>query len=265
MSGWLETSPATLVSPLSPAVRREVEAYRDPSGAPARNDLRAAESLIQYVPMGIDDRAGPHLLRAARRKRTQHGAPADAIVIGHFGLILDAHKMLRRAVETYVSIASEAGWSLGGRPLYLWLSGSVVDAALVTDIQARFHASGMDDRLIVSTPVLEADFDAEMRTCDSVFCFRVQAWGQQSHVLVRALSLGLPVMVNTASGWGYDPETTIADDDLAGGMRRVLAHVASPAVEQLRRKARAAFEHTHRAEGALQEMIAIGRANAAAQ
>ncbi|MDR3467168.1 MAG: hypothetical protein P4M07_14630 [Xanthobacteraceae bacterium] len=251
MVGWLSRLPVTIVSPLSPNILEQVSAYRGPGGEPARNEFSSIEDRIAFVPMGIDDRADPATLRAARRHRAERGIAGHALLIGHFGLVLDHPKMLRRILAGFVDAASAFGWSIEGRPIHFKLCGKIVEPDLVDHASALFDRHGRADRLHLSNPAVDREFDAEMTACDAMICCRVQSRGQQSHAMVRALSLGLPVIVNRASGWVYDPATTIEDDDIEGGLRRVLSDLASGRSSRLRETARAEFERAHRVDSLL--------------
>lgn len=255
---WLGQSAITLVSPLSPASKTEFDRYVDPHGAPARNELKPVEDLIHDVPFGMDERALPDVLRAARRLKSERGIPAEAIVLGHFGQIVDGIKLLRETATAFVQIGGQLDWHMDERPLFLLLCGKIVDEQLVADIQQQFRDVGAQDRLLFSTPFLEQGFDAEMQICNASICFRRQAWGHQSNAMIRSLALGVPALVNIASGWSYDPETTINDDNIAGGLHKALGALSSPRAGDLRCRARKQYENNHRADVALEAMLRAG-------
>ncbi|MCR9138515.1 MAG: hypothetical protein NXI27_21115 [Alphaproteobacteria bacterium] len=260
---WLGQSGITLVSPLSPASKSEFDRYVDPLGAPARNELKPIEGLIHDVPFGMDERALPDVLRAARRLKSERGIPAEAIVLGHFGQIIDEIKLLRETAAAFVQVGCQLDWHIDERPLFLLLCGKIVDAQLVADIRQQFRDVGAQDRLLFSTPFLEEGFDAEMRICTASICFRKQAWGHQSNAMIRSLALGVPALVNTASGWSYDPATTIDDDNIASGLHKALGALSSPRAIDLRHWARKHYEDNHRADVALDAMLRAGFEHAA--
>ncbi len=254
---WLKSLPLRAISHLPPAVLREME--REATAAPGIvvNDLAALEDRLDYIPLGIDDRRHPALRRAAQRLRVRRMVQQDDVVVGHFGLILNDLKRLSVVVDGFLEHAVRREREMmDNRRLFFFLVGKVVDRDLFRSICQRFAAAGLGDRLIHANPAQEVDFDAEIAACDAVACFRVQTRGQLSHVFVRALSLGTPVLVNQRSGYGYDPRTTIADDAVAAGLGVAIERLFDPAeLTGMRHRARREYQATHRGDDSLRSIL----------
>ena len=253
---WLSRLPLRFVAHLPPSVLEKM-AKASQAGADLKNDLEAIEDRIEFVPLGIDARHGPTARRSSQSLRRRRGIQGDDIVVGHFGLILDNIKRLwdvAYATAHYIAAAKAQG--RGGRRVFFVLVGRVVDGALFERIQKLFSDLDIASRLVHSNPIDELDFDAELVACDAVFCFRTQVRGQLSHVFVRALSLGTPVLVNEESGYAYDERTLIADDNLSRDIKRSIDLLFDKwTLNDLRRSARAFYESTHRGDQSLAKLL----------
>jgi glycosyltransferase involved in cell wall biosynthesis len=255
-SSWLSRLPARLVSHLSSSILEEIKNLGAWSQSPAVNDLADLEARIEYVPLGIDDRSSPQVARLAQRLRVLRGLQQDDVVVGHFGLVLNDLKRLWDVVSTFVDFAGGCGWQRDGRRLFFSLVGKVIDTELFYSIEDLFGQAGMAHRLITSNPEHEEDFDAEIVMCDAIFCLRVQSRGQMSHVFVRGLSLGMPVLVNRHSGYGFDPRTTVNDETLAGDIGKALDMLFDPeVVADVKARARREYETVHRASASLRQIL----------
>lgn len=221
------------------------------------NDLAWLEGEMQFVPLGIDDRHRPGLIRAAARIRNSRAIGPRDIVVGHFGLILNDLKRLWDAVSAFIAFATEREESDGdGRRLFFFLVGKIIDVELFRRIVTSFEQAGLASRFIHSTPVDEDGFDAEIVACDAVVCFRKQIRGQLSHIFVRALALGTPVIVNKRSGYHYDPRTTVDDEDIPGGLAHVIDALSDErSLLEMRIKARREYESWHRGDDSLQRIL----------
>ena len=138
------------------------------------------------------------------------------------------------------------------------LVGKVIDRELFDSIQKIFGRAGMADRLFTANPRREEDFDAEIAMCDAVFCLRVQSRGQLSHVFVRALSLGKPILVNRRSGYGFDDRTTVSDETLTEDIGKALNLLfESEMLADLKVRARREYERVHRGSASLRQILRI--------
>jgi glycosyltransferase involved in cell wall biosynthesis len=261
-SNWLTRIPARFISHLSSAILQEMQEMEQEVPGSVVNDLSDMEDRLEFVPGGIDDRSGPGVARAARRLRTVRGLQQDDLLFGHFGTILDHPKRLWDAVTAFVRYAScLVDAAVNNRRLYFVLAGKIVDAELFHRIKALFQCFGLSTRLIHSNPALEPDFDAEIAACDAIFCFRLQNRGQLSHVFMRALSLGTPVLVNRRSGYGFDPRVTIDDDRFDADIERVLTLLTDrSAHHDISGRARREYEFVHRGDKSLHEILNGGAA-----
>ncbi|ATU94001.1 hypothetical protein BLM14_19550 (plasmid) [Phyllobacterium zundukense] len=254
---WLRSLPVRTVSHLPPAVIEQLDRQESINPGSIINDMEAIEDDIDFVPLGIDDRRNPAVDRASRLLRVHRGVQMDDIVIGHYGLILNDLKRLWDVTQAVVAAASHRERDRrDSRRVFFFLVGKVIDKDLFERIRAEFRNAGLADRLIHSNPAFENDFDAEIAACDAVACFRVQTRGQLSHIFVRALSLGTPVLVNERSGYGYDPRTTIKEDDVINGVSAAIDLIADKSkLLEMRRHARQHYESSHRGDKSFDEML----------
>jgi hypothetical protein len=140
--------------------------------------------------------------------------------------------------------------------LFFALVGRVIDYDLFERIEDVFDELGLSGRLLLSNPKLETDFDTHIAACDAVFCLRRQTRGQLSHIFVRALSLGVPVIVNRDSGYAYDASITLRDDALQEDIARVLDLLMDgSASKDMKARARNQFETVHRGDTSLQAIL----------
>jgi hypothetical protein len=256
-SAWLQSLPVRAVSHLPPAVLRQMQLQAESDPSSVINDLEAMERKLEFVPLGIDDRQHPAVARAAQRLRVLRRVQQDDIVVGHYGLILNDLKRLWDVVDAFVTYATRRQQNVRNpRRIFFFLVGKVIDVKLFERIRCAFAEAGLADRLVHSNPQQECDFDAEIAACDAVMCFRVQTRGQFSHVFVRALSLGTPVMVNERSGYAYDPRTTIADEDVPAGVAAALDRLFDgDQLADMRRRARQEYEVSHRGDTSLRAIL----------
>jgi glycosyltransferase involved in cell wall biosynthesis len=256
-SAWLRELPVRAVSHLPPAVLKEMHRQAELEPGSVVNDLEALEQEFDFVPLGIDDRRHPSIARAAQRLRRLRLVQPDDIVVGHCGLILNDLKRLWDVVSGFLAYAEKRQRETPDqRRLFFFLVGKVIDQDLFASIRAAFARAGLADRLVHSNPAEEADFDAEIAACDAVACFRIQTRGQLSHVFVRALSLGTPVLVNQRSGYAYDPRTTVDDEDLAGGMAAAIDQLFDRAeLASMRSRARQEYQKSHRGDISLHAIL----------
>ena len=256
-SDWLARLPVRLISHLSPPMLEKMQEMAQDDPASVLNELVELEDRLEFVPLGIDDRTNPALGRAAAARRRRHGLQPDDLLVGHFGLVLPGIKRLAE-VTRGVAQAAAAFRETGRTPrrIFFSVSGKVLDENLFAEMRASFEAVGLGGRLLHTNPVLESDFDAEIAACDLVACLRTQRRGQASHILVRAFALGRPVIVNRNSGYAYDPRTTIADEDIEGGMGRVIRIAMNRSeLADMRRWSRALYQQTHRGDASLRQIL----------
>lgn len=256
-SRWLSNLPVRAVSHLPQAVLEQMRLLEAGQPGSVINDLQAIEQNFDFVPLGIDDRRNPAVHRASRLLRIRRGVQMDDIVIGHHGLILNDLKQLWDVARTLVNVASQRDRvSPDGRRVFFFLVGKVIDTELFERIRNAFESAGLAERLIHSNPAYENDFDAEIAACDAVACFRTQTRGQLSHIFVRALSLGTPVLVNEGSGYAYDPRTTIKESDIEGGLRSAIELLADRQhLLDMRLRARKHYEISHSGDMSLTEIL----------
>ena len=257
-SQWLRSLPVRAVSHLPPAVLNEMSYQAKVQPGSVVNDLEALESEFVFAPLGIDDRRHPSVARAAQRLRVLRRVQQDDVVVGHCGLILNDLKRLWDVVAAFIAYASRRKHDPDQRRLFFFLVGKVIDTELFDRIRRAFTDAQLADRLIYTNGSREEDFDAEITACDAVACFRVQARGQLSHVFVRALSLGTPVLVNRRSGYAYDSQTTIEDDDIALGLATAIERLFDRSeLTKMRRRARQEYESTHRGDASLKSILSV--------
>ncbi|PZO03512.1 MAG: hypothetical protein DCF30_02760 [Hyphomicrobiales bacterium] len=258
-AAWLKSLPVRPVSHLAPSVLDEMASYDSIYPGSIINDLEEWEDEFVYVPMGIDDRHHPALLRGATRLRTSRGIQQDDIVIGQFGLIIDDTKKIWEVSSAFIAFAKERQIENDGRRAFFFLVGRIVDQDFFNRISQAFAEAGLDYALVHSNPVDEIDFETEMVACDAIACFRIQVRGQQSHVYVRALSLATPILVNRKSGFGYDPDTTIDDDHIEADLKAAFARISQrDKLVALRQTARRMYDTTHRGDASLQAILDAG-------
>jgi len=258
-SQWLRSLPVRAVSHLPPAVLKEMHNLAKAQPGSVINDLEALESDLAFVPLGIDDRRHPSVARAARRLRILRQVQQDDVVVGHCGLILNDLKRLWDVVSAFVTYAAHRRHEgMDQRRVFFFLVGKVIDLELFKGIRRAFADADLSDRLIYTNPSREGDFDAEITACDAVACFRVQTRGQLSHVFVRALSLGTPVLVNRRSGYAYDPRTTIEDEAVPLGVAEAIERLFDPLeLGDMRRRARREYESNHRGDASLKSILSV--------
>jgi glycosyltransferase involved in cell wall biosynthesis len=256
-SDWLRVLGARIISHLPPSVMAKVEAEQINIGRKV-NDFDGIEDVIEYIPLGIDDRAHPAVARAARVLRIERGLAPNDILVGHFGLIIDDLKRLGDAVRGFLRFASRLRDDGDPRSVVFALVGKIIDQEFFASIRRQFSDLGLENRLIHQMPCLERHFDVEIAACDAVFCMRRQWRGQLSHVFVRALALGVPVIVNRDSGYGYDPATTVDDDDIDRSISDVLFNVLDRRkLEKMRSLARNHYDAVHRGDKSLISILKV--------
>jgi hypothetical protein len=254
---WLGRLPVRFVSHLPPKVLEKMREQIGGNSQATTNDLLELEDRLEYVPLGIDSRSGPVAARAAMALRRRRGFQDEDIVVGHFGLIIDDLKRLRDVIGATARFIADAKRKQDDvRRMFFVLVGKIIDQKLFDDTRSLFQELNIGSRLVHSYPILEDEFDAEIAACDAVFCLRRQTRGQLSHVFVRALSLGRPVIVNEGSGYGYDDRTTVDDEHLERDIRAVLGSLYDrTGVEKMRQRARSEYERTHRGDRSLQQIL----------
>lgn len=256
-SDWLSGAGLKYVHHLPPSVMEQMHKREVIVPGSVINDLRDMESALVYAPLGIDDRRHPAVLRAAQHLRRVRHIRKDDIVIGHFGLILDDLKKLRELSDAVIDYAiSNHRQGPDARRVFFVLVGRIIDEPLFYGITRRFAEAGLSDRFIHSNPEHESDFDAEIASCSAIACMRVQTRGQLSHVYVRALSLGVPVLVNRTSGYSYDPTTDVDDDNLRSDIGAALNRVCDTAtLRAMKVNARRHYDTVHRGDRSLQAIL----------
>ena len=256
-SDWLARLPVRLVHHLPPAVMEKMQDIQRMEPTAPINELQQIEDRLEFAPLGIDDRATPAVARAAKLARRRYGLQPDDLLVGHFGLVVPGIKRLPEIGRAVARAAAELrDEHATPRRIYFAMVGRVHDPAVEAEIRAAFEAVGLRGRLLQNNPLLEHDFEAELAACDLVACFRTQRRGQLSHVLVRAHALGRPVIVNRDSGYGYDPLTLVDDEDIDGGIARVLRAALDPdALAQMRARSRRRWETEHRGDRSLQAIL----------
>jgi glycosyltransferase involved in cell wall biosynthesis len=252
---WLLDKPLKFVSHLPEPVLEKMREARK-AESELQNDLDALEDSLEFVPLGIDPRGGPAVARAAQALRRERGIQADDVVVGHFGLILDDIKRLAEIIYVTANFIAEQKAANATQRTFFVLSGKIIDQTLFDNAKALFSNLGIASRLIYSNPVLEADFDAEIAMCDAVICFRKQVRGQLSHIFVRALSMGRPVIVNEDSGYAYDPRLLVRDGSLQEDLYSVLGTLSdADAAQDLREVSNAWYETHHRGDDSLKKIL----------
>jgi glycosyltransferase involved in cell wall biosynthesis len=252
---WLLNKPLKFVSHLPDPVLEKMREARQ-ADSELQNDLDALEDSLEFVPLGIDPRGGPAVARAAQALRRERGIQADDVVVGHFGLILDDIKRLAEIIYVTANFIAEQKAANAAHRTFFVLSGKIIDQKLFDNAKALFANLGIASRLIYSNPVLEVDFDAEIAMCDAVICFRKQVRGQLSHIFVRALSMGRPVIVNEDSGYAYDPRLLVRDGWLQDDLYAVLGTLSNPlAAQDLREVSHVFYEAHHRGDDSLKKIL----------
>ena len=258
---WLARLPLRFVSHLSPSVLERMHALAAEQPGSVINDLASLEKRLDFVPLGIDKRGHAGVSRVARRFRTERGLQQDDVLVGHFGLVLGDLKRLPDIIEAVAAHAAHMVRSPQprhhSRRLFFALVGKVIDQALFEHARDLFRQAGLSGRLLHSNPKLETDFDVQIASCDAVFCLRRQTRGQLSHIFVRALSLGVPVIVNRESGYGFDPRLLLEDETLQDDIVRVLDLLldGGQTVQDIRTRARQQYASVHRGSDSLRQIL----------
>jgi glycosyltransferase involved in cell wall biosynthesis len=253
---WVARLPVKLISHLPSTVisRMNELSQREPSQT--FNHLVEIEDRLNFAPLGIDSRSNPAVFRAAEAIRRRNGLQGDDILVGHFGLILHGIKKLDAVARGVLRAATTLRSERTARRVFFNLVGRTVHQDLMDEIERMFNEAGLDGRLLLANPDLEEDFDAQIASCDLVACMREQQRGQVSHVFVRAVSLGRPVVVNRESGYAYDASTTIDDESIEEGLERVIrASLDHAELERMRARARMYYHNTHRGRDSLHAII----------
>jgi hypothetical protein len=77
-------------------------------------------------------------------------------------------------------------------------------------------------------------------------------------VFVRALALGVPAIVNRDSGYGYDPMTTVDDDDIDQSISEALSHMLDRRkLGKMRSLARSQYDAVHRGDESLISILKV--------
>jgi glycosyltransferase involved in cell wall biosynthesis len=254
---WLKRFPGRFISHLSPDVLAKMQQLAKVDPTVGAHDLAGFEERLEFVPLGIDQRSNPAVIRAASRMRTEYCLQQDDVLVGHFGLVIGGDlKQLPAILDGIGSyIKKTGGVSRSGKRLFFALVGRILDMDLFEKAQDLFDDAGLSERLIYANPALETDFDVLIAACDAVFCLRRQSRGQLSHIYVRALSLGVPLLVNRDSGYSYDERITLRDEALQVDMHKVLDLFMNRTTADLRRRAAQYYDAVHRGDKSLNAIL----------
>lgn len=207
-------------------------------------------SSIKYIPMGIDDRAIPQLVRAAQSWRRSHGIQEHDVLIGAFGSIVKVKYLVEIAEGIAAYIEKTRNITAISRRIFFLLSGKIVDQETFGQINKQFMAKDLKDRLIFEKSHDEMDFDTLLVAADIVVACRKQERVHMSHALVRELSLGRPIITNCQSGFGLDNELVLNENGISASLEIVLDTImrTPEMLRSLSIKAREKFEADHRIE-----------------
>ena len=210
---------------------------------PEESELRAR---TRFVPMPIDVRATPGLVRLARRMRWALGITRDCLLVCCAGSVVQGKGL--DVVARVIARLDEASRSTTTLPINLLLAGRVIDHALFSTLRQEFTSRGVDERLVHVVEPDETRYDALLMASDVVVAFREQRYIQMSHSYVRALALGRPIITNAGAGFDdQDIATVCRDDRLAEDLERHLVRLRDAESDRvlLTRSSQARFRARH--------------------
>ncbi len=248
-SSWLTRKGALLVSHLTPEAARQ-------SAKLEHNAVFAANQ--HYIPMGINDRISPGLARAERGWRRNMGIMPWDLLLGAFGSVTNNKFLLENAegVVLFLSKKAQTGFY---QNVYFMLCGTIVDTVVFDRIKMLFSVNGFSQNFIHLKVDREFDFDALMTASDILFSCRIQDRGQLSHSYVRALSLGRPIITNSASGYDAAAEFTLANDRYAAALADLLDRAVAGKIDLagIRRDMRSIYEKNHTIQTMVQQALQL--------
>lgn len=177
----------------------------------------------RYVPMPIDARYRPSLVRLAERLRWALDASRFEFIVCCAGSIVGGkHLDVVGRVVARMAAERELAGAAGG--LILLLAGQVLDARIFAGVREQFEARGQAHRLVQIVEPNDARYDGLLLASDALVAFREQRRIQMSHSYVRALSLGRPMITNAGSGFDdQDAALVCRDDHLEDDLRAHLS------------------------------------------
>lgn len=156
--------------------------------------------------------------------RARLGFPADALVVGVFGLLTR-----EKRVETVLRAAARVRAALPH--LRLLLVGPVPDR---TALEAAIDARGLRDTAVVTGRVPFEELAEHVAAADVVAHLRWPTARETSAALLRALAQGRPAIVSDLENWAELPDDAVLRVDVAdeeGEVTRALLRLAeSPAL-----------------------------------
>ncbi len=181
-----------------------------------------------YVPMPIDVRANPGVVRFARKVRWALGLGPEDVLVTCAGSVVRG-KYLQELANAICRVNRSRGDAAPGRVLLL-LAGRVLEPAVLEEVRQTFEAAGVPEALIQLFESDETRFDSILVASDIVAAFRGQRRIQMSHSLVRALALGRPVVTNEGSGFSEGAGVLVCHDaaihaDLCRHLERLIGSI----------------------------------------
>jgi glycosyltransferase involved in cell wall biosynthesis len=163
-----------------------------------------------YVPMPIDARGNPGVVRFARKVRWALGLGSDDTLVTCAGSVVRG-KYLQELANVVCRINRSRTDAPPGR-VVLMLAGRVLEPDVLAGVRQAFEAAGMAECLVQLFESDETRFDSILVASDIVAAFREQRRIQMSHSLVRALALGRPVITNEGSGFSEGAGVLVCHD-----------------------------------------------------
>jgi glycosyltransferase involved in cell wall biosynthesis len=189
------------------------------------------ESAAVRIPMMMEAPAVAAEAVAALRGRW--GLPADAFVVGSFGLMTR-----EKRIDTVARAVARAA---AFRPhLRLLLVGPVPDR---TALDRRLEALGVRERTVVAGRVPLAELPAHMEAADLVAHLRYPTARETSAALLRVLAQGRPVVMSDLEHLSDVPQDAVvraAVDDEEGELTRAILRLAGDPGRRARLGERAA-------------------------
>lgn len=161
---------------------------------------RYPASRVFDFPMGVEDPRQSLPSSGENDPRQRLGLPADAFLIGTFG-VADPVKRLSAAVEALARLAAEVPEA---DPVLL-IVGGFYDPGYRASLEERAAELGCAGRVRILGRTATRDFDLALLACDAVVNLRYPFRHQMSATLMRAIAAGKPVVVSDVPSWDHFP------------------------------------------------------------
>jgi glycosyltransferase involved in cell wall biosynthesis len=208
-SSWLRSFRGRMLShhPVFDSLSDGPECRTVASGLHADSEIRRRSF---YVPMPIDARASPGVVRFARKVRWALGLGPGDVLVTCAGSVVRG-KYLQELANVVCRVNRNRADTTPRRVL-LMLAGRVLEPDVLAGVRRTFETAGVSESLVQLFESDETRFDSILVASDIVAAFREQRRIQMSHSLVRALALGRPVVTNEGSGFSEGAGVLVCHD-----------------------------------------------------